>query len=146
MKYMQIPIPQKPRPNPEISEWKYDEFGRKYRKVGSCIEYAPTITVDGVEVYQDELEEFNRNRKAAMEKQRQQEREAAAQVEHTKKICPFNDPAHFQKECTSKCALYRPTGCAQGRNTDPADTVGKECPYLRQCKPDCALYNQGCTL
>lgn len=145
MKYMQIPIPQKPKPKPEVSEWMYDEFGKKYRKVGGMIEYAPTVTIDGIEIYQDELEEFNRNRKESMERNRQEENNRIQQ-RHTGKICPLNRFASFQPDCKTDCALYRPTGCAMKRTEPLADTKGKPCPFMRTCQEQCALYCQGCTL
>ena len=145
MKYMQIPIPQKPKPKPEVSEWMYDEFGKKYRKVGSMIEYCPTVTIDGIEIYQDEVEEFNRNRKAAMERNREEENRRIQQ-QHTDKFCPLNRFASSPPACKTDCALYRPTGCAMKRTTAPADTKGKPCPYMRKCQETCAMYDNGCTL
>ena len=128
-----------------MSEWQYDKFGKKYRKIGNCIEYCPTVTIDGIEVYQDEVEEFNRNRKEAMERNRQEENNRIQQ-QQTRKVCPLNRFASFQPECKTDCGLYRPTGCAMKHTQATQDTQGRPCPFLRKCDPSCAMYDHGCTM
>ena len=142
-----IPMPtQQPQAEEAAPEWQYDECGKKYRMIGHCKEYAPTITIDGIEVYQDELEEFNRNRKAAMEKNRQAENERLKAQYVPQKTCPLNDPHSMQTQCRTDCAMYTATGCALKRRKATADTAGKYCPYMRKCQESCALYDQGCTI
>lgn len=137
--------PQQEEPE-EVIEWQRDQWGRKYRKIGNMIEYAPTVTIDGIEVYQDELEEFNANRRAAMEKNRQAENERLKAKNAPRKICPLQDPLHFQSQCRTDCAMYTETGCALKHRKAAADTKGKHCPYMRTCQECCALYDQGCTI
>ena len=124
--------------------WQYDEHGKKYRMVGNIKEYCPTVTIDGIEVYQDEVEEFHRRNREAMEAQRKQQNELIQQ-KITGKVCPFNFYSGFETPCKTDCALYRPTGCAMKRGS-AQDTQGKPCPFLRVCSPQCALYDHGCTL
>ena len=146
LKPVYTPMPQQEQAEePAAPEWQYDKWGKKYRKVGNCIEYAPTITVDGVEVYQDELEEFHKRNREVQQKWREEEALKAQQT-RTDKICPLQDALHIQKKCSTDCAMYTATGCAMKHRKAAADTAGKPCPYMRQCKADCALYDQGCTI
>ena len=136
------------KPEEEPGEWKVDEHGKKYRQVApGCIEYAPTITIDGVEVETtpEALEAFHAGNRAAMERQRAEQRQRQAQ-ENTGRFCPFNVNASFPPECKTSCALYRATGCAQKRQKAPQDTKGKPCPFLRVCSEQCAIYDNGCCL
>lgn len=149
-KLVYVPAYQKPPEEPAEAEeaapeWQYDQWGKKYRKVGHMIEYAPTVTIDGVEIYQDELEDFHKRNKEVQQKW-QEEEAKKEQQKRTDKICPLQDPLHIQKKCSTDCAMYTATGCAMKRRKATADTEGKPCPYMRQCKADCALYDQGCTI
>jgi len=129
-------------------EWEIDEQGRKYRRIApGCIEFMPTIRIDGVEVENtpEALEAFHAMKKAAIEQAKEEERQREAQKK-TGRICPFNAHASFPPECETTCGLHRPTGCAQKRTEALQDTKGKPCPFLRVCSPQCALYSGGCTL
>lgn len=128
-----------------MSEWQYDEHGKKYRQNGMIREYAPTVMIDGVEVYQDELEEFHR-RNAEVRKAQIAQANMEAQQKATGKTCPLNQFASFPAQCKKDCALYRPTGCAMKHTQATQDTQGRPCPYMRKCTKECALYDQGCTL
>lgn len=137
----------------EPGEWQEEinAFGgvRRYRMIGNCKEYEPTIRVDGIEIPQSELTAYHERKKAAQ----------AAQIEAAKKAqatappprnCPFSDGMSTQ--CTrEKCALYL-NGCTLARLTDrpPAKaTEGLQCPFSKyhyKCRKDCALFNNtGCT-
>ncbi len=43
---------------PKIGEWRFDEFGRRYRMIGNSREYEPTIRVNGIDIPQSELENY----------------------------------------------------------------------------------------
>lgn len=141
-----LPMPkQAEEPEEAASEWQYDKLGRKYRRVGNSIEYAPTVTVDGIEVYQDELEEHHRRNKEAAQRFLEEEQRKAQKLD-TGKICPLQDPLHIATKCRTDCAFYTDTGCIMKRRPAQDDTKGKRCPYMRTCQESCALYDQGCTI
>ena len=49
--------------------WEVDAQGRRFRLIGAnCVEYEPTITIDGIEIPQSELVEFHRRRREAKAK------------------------------------------------------------------------------
>ena len=126
-------------------EWQYDEHGKKYRMAGNTKEYAPTVLINGIEVYQDEVDEFHRRNEEARKAQMQQQNKIIQQ-NTTGKTCPFHVSASFPPECKTICGLYRATGCAQKRTKAAQDTKDRPCPFLRVCTPQCALYDHGCTL
>jgi len=125
-------------------EWETDKYGKRFRRVGSCIEYEPTVMIDGIEVPQSEVESFNEMRRKSFEKVK----EASAQDQELHN-CPFHDG--LSTKCDHKCALY------QGACTLPqlitgapvADTQGRACPIRRShrlCDSSCILYRNGCIL
>lgn len=142
--------PQLPEVTPENDPtkaptgWQYDNHGRKYRKVGNCIEYAPTIVIDGIEIYQDEVEEHNRRRQETRKKMLAEENKRTEE-QRTGKQCPVN-ALQMAHECKTDCALYRADGCAWKRRKAEKGTLGMKCPYLRKCIKECALYDNGCTI
>lgn len=142
--------PQLPEVTPENDPtkaptgWQYDEYGKKYRMVGHCKEYAPTITIDGVEIYQDELEDFHRRNREAKERMLAEQNKRIVE-QQTGKQCPVN-ALQMAHECKTDCALYRADGCAWKRRKAEKDTLGMKCPYMRKCIKECALYDNGCTL
>ena len=133
------------------SEWKIDKLGQKYREVGKgCIEYAPTIVIDGVEIYQDELEDFNRRRAEAKARRNAEQLEALKNAPPVRS-CPFNQG--MNNHCTrEKCALFRDGGCsiaaiADKVGADSAENNGGKCPFsiYARCEK-CALNSDGCAL
>lgn len=129
-------------------DWKTDKQGRKYRQLApGCIEHMPTIRIDGIEIENtpEAREAFQEAHKAAMERQQAAEKQQLA-LESTGKICPFGTSVSAHRECKTICGLYRATGCAHKRQEAAQDTNGKPCPYMRKCTPQCALYDNGCTL
>ena len=85
--------------------WKIDEHGKRYREIApGHIEFEPTIVVDGVEIYQSDLEEFQRRQKES------EERRKAAALEEMKnrpptKYCPFN--SSMNNQCKREgCVLF----------------------------------------
>lgn len=132
-------------------EWKYDSFGKKYRELGKgIVEYAPTIIIDGVEIYQDELEDFHR-RNAEAKARRLAEQQAALKNALPVRSCPFSQDVY--NSCTrEKCALFRDGGCsiaaiADKFGADSAENNGGKCPFsiYARCEK-CALNNNGCAL
>ena len=137
-------------------EWERDSMGRKFRRVGKgCIEYAPTITLaGGVEIYEDELEDFHKRQKEA------EERRKAAALEELKnrpepKSCPFSS-GNYNTCKREKCSLFLKGKCAiailadahgteqTGQTEQTQDT---KCPFsiYGRCK-GCALFNNGCAV
>ena len=139
--------------NIEVSEWKIDQWGHKYRELGKgCIEYMPTIIIDGVEIYQDELEDFHRRRAE------QKAAERARAMEELKnrpepKSCPFsNDCNNTCKR--EKCKIFLKGKCSiatiadsNGVELEAEPVSGAKCPFsiYANCK-GCALYNKGCAI
>ena len=138
---------------PEPGEWQEEinAFGgvRRYRMIGNCKEYEPTIRVDGIEIPQSELTAYHERKKAAQAAQIEAAKKAAAAAPPPRN-CPFSDGMSTQ--CTrEKCALYL-NGCTLARLTDkpPAKaTEGLQCPFSKyhsKCRKDCALFKAtGCT-
>ena len=135
--------------------WERDSMGRKFRRVGKgCIEYAPTITLaGGVEIYEDELEDFHKRQKEAEER-----RKAAAADELRNRpparSCPFADGCHTLCK-REQCKIFYDGQCSI---TTVADAVGVEieeapandkrkCPFSIYGKCEgCALYHHGCAI
>lgn len=137
-------------------EWERDSMGRKFRRVGKgCIEYAPTITLaGGIEIYEDELEDFHKRQKEA------EERRKAAALEELKnrpepKSCPFssgNNNTCWREKCSlflkGKCAIAILADAHGAEQTDQTEqTQATKCPFsiYGRCK-GCALFNNGCAL
>ena len=135
---MRIP----PKPDPQPGEWQTDERGRRYRKIGNCIEYEPEI--NGVP--QSVFLESNRRMKEQREKQIIEEQREAARLQRLRRNCPFADG--MQTDCKREaCALFV-DGCTLARWTATKATEGLQCPFSKyhsKCRTDCALYRGGCT-
>lgn len=121
-----------------------DQYGRRYRKIGNCIEYEPEINGMPRSVFfasqkaQKQQDEERRKREA--------EEQAAAR---TGKECPFKVGRNNVKcSCEKSCAFYVDTACIFARMDTPAtkDTKNMDCIIARKCNESCAMYNQGCTL
>lgn len=115
--------------------WEVDKNGKRFRKVGNCIEYEMEYTFPRIK--KDPEKESQALKEA-------NEREARL---HTSKTCPFKDG--LNTECLTDCALYGKTACALTMKETPPDkdTSGGNCPiYRRQCNEKCALYFNGCGL
>ena len=128
--------------------WKVDEHGKRYREIApGHIEFEPTIVVDGIEIYQSDLEEFQRRQKAA------EERRKAAALEEFKnrpepKGCPWN--TGMDNQCKrEKCALFFDGRCsiailADAHGIDQPIAKGAKCPFSIYSRCDrCALNNGG---
>ena len=131
--------------------WKVDELGKRYREIApGHIEFEPTIVVDGIEIYQSDLEEFQRRQKAA------EERRKAAALEEFKnrpepKGCPWS--TGMDNQCKrEKCALFFDGRCsiaiiADAHGADHPIEKGTKCPFSIYSRCDrCALNNGGCAI
>ena len=136
-------------------EWERDSMGRKFRRVGKgCIEYAPTITLaGGVEIYEDELEDFHKRQKEAEERRKAEALEAAKNRPEPRS-CPFSNGCN--NTCTrEQCKIFLNGKCAiaaiadaTGAEIEAAPATDKrKCPFsiYGHCK-GCALYNKGCAI
>ena len=119
--------------------WKVDEHGQRYREVGKGhIEYAPTITVaGGLEIYQDDLEDFHRRQKEADEKRK------AAELEEWKnrpepKSCPFVSGMNTQCQ-REKCVLFLDGKCSIAIL---ADAHGTDQPIAKDAKSPLSIYSR----
>ena len=122
-----------------MSEWQTDQLGRRYRMIGNCKEYETMITVGGgITIPESQLAEYN-----SMKKETSKRPE-----EDKKEVCPFS--AAIDKSCREDCALRVKVGCSIAFMVDrrpSCQTAGKRCPINSQnCRPDCALYKNGCVL
>lgn len=139
----------KQREEPVPGEWEVDQNGRRFRRVGNCIEYAMTIsTVGAGEVYADQLPEIQKHLKE-QEEQRRKAEAAALAAAQTGKDCPFKIGRNDLKcSCEKSCAFYADTACIFARMDRPAtkDTKDMDCIIARKCNERCAMYNHGCTL
>lgn len=134
-------------PPAELEDAEYnevDQYGKRFRKVGNCIEYEPEINGMPRSVFfasqkaQKKADEERRKREVA--------EQAAAQ---TGRDCPFKIGRNNMKcSCEKSCAFYLDTACAFARMDTPAtkDTKDMDCIIARKCNERCAMYNHGCTL
>lgn len=135
---------------PANGEWQTDpKTGERYRIVGNSIEHEMMVRIDGIEVPQSQLADFNRRRKEAAERRR------AADIERLKNappfvLCPLSDMNAMNNGCTrEKCALFVENACSLAKIAagEPNETTGKRCPIMRRtCSADCALNNGGCII
>ena len=122
--------------------------------IGHIKEYEPTITINGLEIPQSQLEDYHRRQKEA------EERRKAAALEELKnrpepKSCPFSSGNN--NTCTrEKCSLFLKGKCAiailaDAHGTEQTDQTEQaqaaKCPFsiYGRCK-GCALYNNGCAI
>ena len=132
---------------------KVDDRGRRYRELGKgCIEFEPTVSINGLEIPQSELAVYNAARRAAQERAAKNTATAenAAQSRQKPKNCPFL--AGCDTTCTGdKCALFLNGACAISTIADATgaevSTNGKRCPFSPSAHcGDCALYASGCAI
>ena len=130
------------RPELEPGEWQQEPgpFGRRFRMIGNTKEYEPDI--NGIPAHI-----FYANNKAKAEESAAQKAtpKPAPAAQHN---CPFTNG--INNACKREnCALYVGDSCtlAQIVGRPAQDTAGRQCPFNKQqCRKDCALYKDGCTL
>lgn len=136
--------PPAPTDDDEAEYNEVDQYGRRFRKVGNCIEYEPEI--NGVP-----RSVFFRSQKAqkvADEERRKREAEEQA-ARQTNRDCPWKEGRNqMQTSCEKDCPFYHDDGCVFAIvDTEPTtDTKDKYCPIAGRCKERCAMYAHGCKL
>lgn len=126
-----------------IGEWEIDRYGRKFRRVGNAIEYAPEIMTTGGTVRADDLEKHNKRMKQERERQEQERREK--REKEPKGRCPLKRSTITK--CESTCVLYDGDACMLASGRAEIDTAGKTCLLTGgQCNDACMLYVGGCMI
>ena len=125
-----------------MDEWKVDELGKRYRMIGNCKEYEPTI--NGIPQSVFFASQRAQREQTEAERARQRAKPPAPQPR-----CPFSDG--LNQNCAGKaCALHTAHGCSLAYLVDRApavDTAGKRCPFsVYACTDRCSLYKNGCVL
>ena len=146
------------RNEPEPGEWQeeIDKFGgvKRFRMIGHIKEYEPTITINGLEIPQSQLEDYHRRQKEAAERRKAEALEAAKNRPEPKS-CPFssgNNNTCWREKCSlflkGKCAIAILADAHGTEQTDQTEqTQAAKCPFsiYGRCK-GCALFNNGCAL
>ena len=129
---------------PDDAEFdQVDQFGRRFRKTGNCVEYEPEI--NGVP--RSVFFASQKAQKVADEERRKREQEEFA-ARQTNRDCPFKEGRNqVHVSCEKACPFYD-DGCviANAATTPTTDTNGKYCPIAGRCHDRCALYDHGCKL
>ena len=128
------------RNEPEPGEWQeeIDKFGgvKRFRMIGHIKEYEPTITINGLEIPQSQLENYHRRQKEAAERRKAEALEAAKNRPEPKS-CPFssgNNNTCWREKCSlflkGKCAIAI---LADAHGTEQTDQTGQtqatKCPF-----------------
>ena len=142
--------------NPGEWQEEIDKFGgvKRFRMIGHIKEYEPTITINGLEIPQSQLEEYHRRQKEAAERRKAEALEAAKNRPEPKS-CPFSN-GNYNTCKREGCTLFLKGECAIAiladahgtAQTDRAEqTQATKCPFsiYGRCK-GCALYNNGCAI
>lgn len=134
----------KPPDIPDDTEYnEVDQYGRRFRKIGNCIEYEPEINGMPRSVFFAS----QKAQKIRDEENRKRENEAMKQAQ-TNRDCPFKTGRNnVHTSCEKDCPFYD-GGCVFGNapTTPTTDTNGKYCPIAGRCNTRCAMYANGCKL
>ena len=141
--------------NPGEWQEEIDKFGgvKRFRMIGRIKEYEPTITINGREIPQSQLEDYHRRQKEAAERRKAEALEAAKNRPEPRS-CPFSNGCH--NTCTREgCKIFLNGKCAlailadaTGAEIEAAPATDKrKCPFsiYGHCK-GCALFNNGCAV
>ena len=139
--------------NPGEWQEEIDKFGgvKRFRMIGHIKEYEPTITINGLEIPQSQLEDYHRRQKEAAERRKAEALEAAKNRPEPKS-CPFssgNNNTYWREKCSlflkGKCAIAILADAHGAEQTE--QTQATKCPFsiYGRCK-GCALYNNGCAI
>lgn len=106
-------------------EWQVDERGRRFRRIGACIEYEPDVVSTFGNFPKSVYDRIEKPKPAIPEPKR----------EHRKR-CPFSKLSL----CADGCARYGVKGCGFVTGEPPKE--GKVCPFPGRltCGKDCALW------
>ena len=140
--------------NPGEWQEEIDKFGgvKRFRMIGHIKEYEPTITINGLEIPQSQLEDYHRRQKEAAERRKAEALEAAKNRPEPKS-CPFSNGCNntCQREgCNiflkGKCSIAT-IADASGVEIEEAPAKNSKCPFsiYGRCQ-GCALYNKGCAI
>lgn len=139
----------------EPTEWQEEvnAYGgvRRFRMIGSIKEYEPTITIDGIEIPQSQLEDYHRRRKEAEERRKAEALEAAKNRPEPRS-CPFITNGCNTTCKRENCRLFLKGKCAlaiiadsTGVTIEETPTKAQKCPFSIYGKCEgCALNNGGC--
>ena len=139
--------------NPGEWQEEIDKFGgvKRFRMIGHIKEYEPTITINGLEIPQSQLEDYHRRQKEAAERRKAEALEAAKNRPEPKS-CQFssgNNNTCWREKCSlflkGKCAIAILADAHGAEQTE--QTQATKCPFsiYGRCK-GCALYNNGCAI
>lgn len=113
-------------------EWEVGSDGRRFRRIGNCIEHEPEITLGGVSVPVSMADQYRQRLKESEERARQKE----LMEKKSLGSCPFKRGL----KCSMQCAFYSDLGCMKS-----PETKGRSCPISGyKCAEDCMLYEAGC--
>lgn len=144
------------RNEPEPGEWQEEvnAYGgvKRFRMIGQIKEYEPTITINGLEIPQSQLEDYHRRQKEAAERRKAEALEAAKNRPEPRS-CPFSNGCN--NTCTREgCNIFLKGKCsiatiadASGVEIEEAPAQNSKCPFsiYGRCQ-GCALYNKGCAI
>lgn len=125
--------------DPEVKGWEIGENGRRFRRIGSCIEHEPEISLGGRMIPVSEADAYRESLKRSEEITKREKTEA---LERERKLgdCPFSNG--IQSKCKTGCAFYSDAGCMKS-----PETLGRHCPISNyNCRENCMLYDNGCQL
>lgn len=139
--------------NPGEWQEEIDKFGgvKRFRMIGHIKEYEPTITINGLEIPQSQLEDYHRRQKEAAERRKAEALEAAKNRPEPKS-CPFssgNNNTCWREKCSlflkGKCAIAILADAHGAEQTE--QTQATKCPFsiYGRCQ-GCALFHNGCAL
>ena len=113
-----------------------DSQGRRFRRVGDCIEYEPVIMTTRGSLTQTQLQTAQ---KTAPEK-------IVTVKRQPEKTCPFK--SQYNLKCDRGCQWYSGSECLLRSQESSSDTALKKCPVShRTCLPDCVMMdNKKCLL
>ena len=139
--------------NPGEWQEEIDKFGgvKRFRMIGHIKEYEPTITINGLEIPQSQLEDYHRRQKEAAERRKAEALEAAKNRPEPKS-CPFssgNNNTCWREKCSlflkGKCAIAILADAHGAEQTEQTQATKCPCSIYGRCK-GCALYNNGCAI
>ncbi len=143
--------------DPEPGEWQEEvnAYGgvKRFRMIGQIKEYEPTITINGLEIPQSQLEDYHRRQKEAAERRKAEALEAAKNRPEPRS-CPFSNGCN--NTCTREgCKIFLKGKCsiatiadASGAEIEAAPATDKrKCPFsvYGRCE-GCALFSKGCAI
>lgn len=114
-----------------------DEKGRRFRRIGNCIEYEPIISTSFGNIPESQLEEAQKRHKEQQQK-RLQELQRQAQKKSVKQ-CPFKVTS-YNVTCEVSCAWWNGSACLLTCSEGFKTENNRHCPISnRTCQNNCAL-------